>query len=88
MTESLVLSDNIIHRTMNDHTVILNTQSGKHFSLNKTASRIFEHVISGKNNQDITKELMGQFEVAEKTLTTDVDELIMELTSKEILQRK
>jgi hypothetical protein len=77
--------DDIIWRKVDGEILLLNTNSGHYFALNETAADIWELLINGKSPPEIADALAKQYEQEPRTLMNDVQELIANLTSEQIL---
>lgn len=67
---------------------VFNTDSGEHYTLNKTAYWILEHIADGMTSQDIMKDFFEVFHVGEKQGKRDFNEIIKNFLDEGIIKRR
>ncbi len=72
---------------MDGEAVLLNTQSGIYFGMNKTASAIWNLLEVPKTVEEIVAGMMAQFSVDHDALTRDVEDVVKTLGSKQLIER-
>ena len=70
---------------IDDEVVMLSLKNGEYYALNSVASRIWEIIEKPKNVNEITKMLIEEFEVDEKTCKNDTLECLYDFKVKEII---
>ena len=69
------VTDNASWKKIKDLVVVVNLKTGAYYSLNRTASTIWEHLVSGKNIEEVKQSLIDTFDtgdVSEEMLATDI----------------
>lgn len=75
-------------KKMDDLVIVVDLETGAYYSLNKTASAIWENIASGKTLEHIKECLLDKFDtqdVEEATLLTDISGCIEEWTTQGLL---
>ena len=75
------------YRTIDGETLILNRQEGRLHQLNPTASFIWDCCDGNSNLADIVDRLAGAYEVDPNTARKDVEEVISNLRSSNLLEK-
>lgn len=70
---------NIIWSVVDEEAVLLDTSSGRYFSLNPQATVIWEHLHRGNSVSDIVETLVDKYQMEKEIVRRDVSELITEL---------
>jgi len=66
--------------------VLVHLRTNKIYELNATAGRIFELLRSGAGRRAIVTTLTAEFAIDEATVTTELDELLAALRSRQIVK--
>jgi hypothetical protein len=78
----------LLSSRMDQETVMMHPESGKYFSLNPVATRIWELLITPHTLDDIVKILLDEFEVEPQICKNETKEFIEKLLEKDILEIK
>lgn len=80
MSETPKLRPNadVVHRSIDDETVLVNLKTNRIYALNSTGARFWELLASGRDVAEIRGRLLEEFDVTEPGL----DEEIRELTAR------
>jgi hypothetical protein len=73
-------------KTIDGETLILNREEGRLYQLNPTASFIWDCCDGNSNIADITDRLAGAYEVDSSTARNDVEEVLSNLRSSNLLE--
>ena len=73
--------NHVVSRRIGDGSILLDTSSGRYFSLNQIGTRVWEMTCSGASRSEIIDALMEEFDVDSETATTDVCALADKLRS-------
>jgi hypothetical protein len=79
--------EDLNYRTIDGETLILNRQDGRLHQLNPTASFIWDCCDGNSNLADIVDRLAGAYEVDPNTARKDVEEVISNLRSSNLLEK-
>ena len=79
--------EDLNYRTIDGETLILNRQDGRLHQLNPTASFIWDCCDGNSNLADIVGRLAGAYEVDPNTARKDVEEVISNLRSSNLLEK-
>src|SRR6267142_5238292 len=77
--------ENLNYRTIDGETLILNREEGRLHQLNQTASVIWDCCDGNSNLADIVDRLAGVYEVDSNTARRDVEEVLSNLRSSNLL---
>lgn len=79
---TIKISDDVVFRDLAGEAVILNLATGTYFGLDEVGTRIW-HVLAEHGSKDkVIEVLLGEYEVEEGQLRSDVDHLIQQLSDK------
>ncbi|MFH1977447.1 MAG: PqqD family protein [Pseudomonadota bacterium] len=65
-----------------------NTDTGEHYTLNKTSYWILERIAGGAAVEDMVQDFLGTFDVEEKEGTRDFNEIIKNFLDEGIIERR
>lgn len=85
------LADNVSWKKMDDLVIVVDIGTGAYYSLNKTASNIWENIVSGKSHEEIKESLADIFDVeavAAEALQTDITGCIDEWLANGLIAQK
>ena len=80
-----VKNNNFIWRNIQGEAVLLNPADGKYYGLNAVGCSFWEKVDGERNEEDIINLLLEEFDVERGVLAQDINELVNDMESKEIL---
>lgn len=75
----------LLSSRMDEETVMMHPESGKYFSLNPVATRIWELLETPKTIDDLMKFLLDEFEAKPEVCENETKEFIRVLLEKEML---
>ena len=82
---TIKISDDVVFRDLAGEAVILNLATGTYFGLDKVGTRIW-HVLAEHGAKDkVIEVLLGEYEVEEGQLRSDVEHLIQQLSDKGLI---
>lgn len=87
MIEQISRSKHVIWNVVDGEAVLLNTQSGIYYGMNKTASAVWNLLEVPKTVEEIVLELLKRFSVEHATLSRDIEEVVMSLGTKHLIER-
>ena len=71
-------ADRVSWKIMDDLVIVVHLDTGAYFSLNETASAIWQQVIAGKSRTEVAEQVADNYEVDVEALGADVDKCIEE----------
>lgn len=93
-TKRYAINDSkVISETLEGETIIINLENGNYYSLNTTASVVWEMIVGKRTVDDMVGRIMGEYEVARQAAAEAVatfveyltqDNLIVETTEEEV----
>ena len=89
LTDTVILSEDVVAREVAGETVLLNLASGTYFGLNEVGGRIWQWLDEqeGCSLDDISARLVKEFEVSQDDAQRDVLTLTAELAEHGLLER-
>lgn len=83
--QTYTLNENISWRELGGSIIVVDTESGNYYTMNHTASLIFQWMSQGMTIDDMTKKLSDTFELESyETLHADITEQINEWLKNKI----
>jgi hypothetical protein len=82
------LPDNVSWKKMDDLVIVVDLETGAYYSLNQTASAIWEQIIAGQSLEEVKETLTEVFEVAEERLRTDIAGCIEEWVANRLIVQR
>jgi hypothetical protein len=79
-----VMKGNIIEK-IDGEVVIFDSEKSVFFTLNNTATYIFEKIKSGLQKEKIIPLMVKKYRITEKIASSDFDELVQKLIGKKII---
>jgi hypothetical protein len=86
MEQRIQRSKQVMWNVVDNEAVLLNTETGFYYGMNKTASVIWELLETPKTIEEIVQEMNKRFSVDSAVLTGDVEQIIKTLTSKRLIE--
>ena len=86
MEQRIHRSKQVMWNVVDNEAVLLNTETGFYYGMNKTASVIWELLETPKTIEEIVQEMNKRFSVDSAVLTGDVEQIIKTLTSKRLIE--
>lgn len=84
----LTINDNYIVQKSGEETLIFSLATSELFTLNESASQIFEMLQQGKSKEEITERLVRSYEISAEEVKKDLKAIKGFLESKKILNKK
>jgi hypothetical protein len=78
------MNPDIFWRVVGGEAILLDTASGHYFSLNPTATVIFERLASGIDADDVAEEIAAAYSIGLDTAHADITDLLNELRNADI----
>jgi hypothetical protein len=82
------LADKISWKEMDGLVIVVNTVSGNYYSLNKTASDIWQEVVAGKSVQEVHEGITKKYTVDEETLREDIKKCVEDWQKEGLIEQK
>lgn len=76
------MPDEVLFRILGDEAVILNLSTGTYFGLDSVGTRMWQLISEHESTEKVVEALLAEYDVEEKQLRRDLDDLIRELTDK------
>jgi hypothetical protein len=67
------VADKVSWKEMDGLIIVVNTESGAYYSLNKTASEIWKQIAAGNSEQEVSKAIGERYEVSEEEVRSDLE---------------
>jgi hypothetical protein len=84
--ETLRIPANVIAREIDGETVIVNLTSGNCFGLDRVGTRVWQLVTEMGSADRVLDAMLAEFDVDEKRLRQDLDQLLAQLRSRGLLE--
>ena len=78
----------ILSESLSGETILLDMSSGMYFGLSPVASRFWKLLADGSTPDQIQATLLDEFDVEADVLHADLDNLLVELEAKKLIQRQ
>jgi hypothetical protein len=85
-SDRLVPSDCVVTRVVNGSTVLLNTDTGRYFTLDEVGGRAWTVLTSSPSIQEAREQLLAEYAVEPAELMRDLDTLIASLTEQGLVE--
>ena len=82
---SLQRNSDLVSAKIDDEIVLMSVKSGKYFGLNRSASRIWEHLEKPLEQGELYSVLMREYKVDFETCRSDTDIFLKQLHEKSIV---
>jgi uncharacterized membrane protein YheB (UPF0754 family) len=80
------MADEVIFRVLGDEAVILNLATSRYFGLNSVGTRLWQLIAEHGSEEKVIQAFLAEYEVEEKQLRQDLDDLIQQLRQKGLVQ--
>ena len=84
LSREVIPSTSVICQELDGEMVILDLQQEQYFGLNDVGTRMWQLMSEGRTTDKIIKTLLGEFDVDEDTLRSDLTALIQQLTNAKL----
>ena len=82
----LRIPEDVIYRDVAGEAVILNLETGVYFGLDPVGSRIWSLIGELRDSDKVLEALLAEYDVEEKQLRADLDELVGQLLTNALLK--
>jgi hypothetical protein len=79
-------SSDVVHRRIEEESVLVHLQTNKIYTLNETGSRLWELLLEGHDRDSIKRELQREYDVDPDGLAREVDALLGSLAAEGLVQ--
>jgi hypothetical protein len=80
------IPDDVVFRILGEEAVILNVASGVYFGLDTVGTRMWQLMSEHGSTDKVVETLLDEYEVEEKKLRDDLDQLIQQLSEKGLVK--
>ena len=80
------LSPDVVAQRLGDGIILVNIQTDRMFELNRTASRFWELLISGRSPSEARQQILEEFSVGEAQLNEEADKILSSLLAERMLR--
>lgn len=87
MMHQICRSKHVIWNIVDGEAVLLDTQSGIYYGMNSTATALWKLLEVPNTVEEIVLGMMSQFPVDKAVLTRDVEDIVMTLGTKRLIER-
>lgn len=87
VTGRLQPASDVVARRLDDELVLVNLQTNRIYTLNRTGARFWELLADGNDRDAIEAQLHTEFDVDRATLSAEVDELLADLARVGLVDR-
>jgi len=85
MTQTIEISSEVLTQEVGGETVILDLKTESYFGLDEVGTRIWQLLQQGKDTQNITETMLDEYDVEEKQLEKDIQNLLTKLNEAGII---
>lgn len=85
MSPEFEISSRVVGEVLDGEAVLLDLASGKYFSLNRSATRMWELLAERRGVEQVVAQVLNEFSADEATVRADLAALIADLLAKGIL---
>jgi Coenzyme PQQ synthesis protein D (PqqD) len=82
LTDAVTLSEDVVAREVGEETMLLDLASGTYFGLNPVGGRFWQLLEEGRSVSEARDTLLGEFDVEEAILDSDLTALLEEMAGK------
>jgi hypothetical protein len=86
LTDSLLLSDDVVAREVGEETMLLDLASGTYFGLDAVGGQFWKLLTHGKSPQEARDELLAEFDVSGEELDRDLQALLDQLAANGLVR--
>ena len=79
------LPENCVNQKVGDELVILDLDSGKYFGLDEVGARMVELIDEHGEVDKVVAKMLDEYDAGEEQLKTDLEELLLQLISHDLL---
>jgi Coenzyme PQQ synthesis protein D (PqqD) len=78
-------SPDVVHRRIEDDSVLVHLKTNKIYALNETGSRLWELLVAGHDSESIKRELQREYDAEPQEIEREVESLLASLTAEELV---
>jgi len=71
--------------TLTDGAVLLNLRTNRYHSLNATGARVWQLLVEGRNDEEIIRTMISEFDVTAEVATREIASIIGALSAAELI---
>lgn len=76
----------VISRRIGDEIVLVNLETDRIYTLNRTGARLWELIEAGHNNDQIERQMLKEFAVDESELSAEIQKITDEMQAEELIR--
>ena len=88
LQQKVTISKKVLSQEVDGETVLLDLKSESYFGLDEVGTRIWQLLNEGSDLRSVFDTLLNEYEVDEKQLEKDLDELLNKLIDEELITIK
>jgi Coenzyme PQQ synthesis protein D (PqqD) len=81
----LCASPDVVHRRIEDESVLVHLKTNKIYTLNETGSRLWELLLDGHDSEGIKRELQREYDAKPEEIDDEVDRLLASLAAEQLV---
>lgn len=85
LATKLIVSPQVMARTVGDETVILDLASGTYYGLDPVGARIWQLFVDGQTLAQVRDIMLAEYDVSVDDLERDLNRLLSELSDKNLI---
>lgn len=85
-TAAIVATDDQLATTVDDETVLLQTDTGTYYGFNDVGARVWEIVQDGATVIDVVETIVGEYDVERAECRRDVESILHEMETAELVR--
>ena len=76
---------NVLAKRVGDEIVLVHLETNRIYELNRTAALLWDALTSGSTRAELEEQLALEFEVERDELTNEIDEMLSQFTSEQLI---
>lgn len=80
------INDSVIHAELDDEAMLLNVETGVYFGLDSVGARIWQLLVAKPTGEELTSQLLAEYEVDRVQLHADVERFVQMLASQGLVR--
>lgn len=85
LPKKVKISDSVLFQEIDNEYVLLNMKTEQYFGLNDIGAKVWQIISEDGNTGTLIEKLMSEYNVLTDTLTTDISQLLDELTKEQLI---
>lgn len=82
------IGESVLYQTVGDEIVLLNMTNQEYFGLDRVAADVWQLLVEHRNIETVTRLLAAIYAIDEQTARADIEPLVAELLSANLLTQK